>query len=122
MQRILALAALAISFMTAPASAQDQPQWSIAIHGGAGTLARDKMTPEKEAEYRAGLQAALDAGAAVLEDGGSAMDAVQAAIVLLENNPLFNAGRGAVFTWEGENELDAAIMDGRDRSAGAITG
>ncbi len=80
------------------------------------------MTPEKEAEYEAALQAALDAGAKILAEGGSAMDAVKAAIVPMEDSPLFNAGRGAVFTWEGENELDASIMDGRDRSAGAVAG
>ena len=112
------LAAFAMLHAT-PSLAQD---WSIAIHGGAGTLDRDRMTPQMEAEYEAALQAALDAGAAVLKQGGSAMAAVQAAVVLLEDNPRFNAGRGAVFTWEGENELDAAIMDGRDRSAGAVTG
>ncbi|MEO0463104.1 MAG: isoaspartyl peptidase/L-asparaginase [Pseudomonadota bacterium] len=100
----------------------EPPRWSLAIHGGAGTLDRDKMTPEQRAAYEAGLQLALDAGAKVLADGGSAMDAIKAAIVPLEDNPLFNAGRGAVFTWEGHNELDASIMDGRDRSAGAVTG
>lgn len=112
------LAAFAILFAS-PALAQD---WSIAIHGGAGTLDRDKMTPEMEVEYRAALQRALDAGETILRNGGSAIEAVRAAIVMLENEPRFNAGRGAVFTWEGENELDAAIMDGRDRSAGAVTG
>ena len=106
----------------ADAHAESKPRWSIAIHGGAGTMARDKMTPQKEAEYEAALQAALDAGAKVLAEGGSAMDAVQAAIIPMEDSPLFNAGRGAVFTWEGKNELDASIMDGRDRSAGAVTG
>ena len=85
-------------------------------------MARDKMTPEKEAEYEAALQNALDAGAKILAEGGSAMEAVQAAIIPMEDSPLFNAGRGAVFTWEGKNELDASIMDGRDRSAGAVTG
>lgn len=99
-----------------------EPRWSIAIHGGAGTLNPDSMTPERRAEYEAALQEALDAGAAILAEGGSAMDAVQAAIIPMEDSPLFNAGRGAVFTWEGENELDASIMDGRDRSAGAVTG
>ncbi|MEO0907662.1 MAG: isoaspartyl peptidase/L-asparaginase [Pseudomonadota bacterium] len=98
------------------------PKWSIAIHGGAGTIRRDLMTAEQEAQYEAALQEALDAGAKVLAEGGTAMEAVQAAIIPMEDNPLFNAGRGAVFTWEGENELDASIMDGRDRSAGAVTG
>lgn len=85
-------------------------------------MARDKMTPEKRAEYEAALQQALDTGAKILAEGGSAMEAVQAAILPMEDSPLFNAGRGAVFTWEGKNELDASIMDGRDRSAGAVTG
>ena len=99
-----------------------RPKWSIAIHGGAGTIRREGTTPEQIAQYEAALQEALDAGAKILAEGGSAMDAIQAAIVPMENNPLFNAGRGAVFTWEGKNELDASIMDGRDRSAGAVTG
>jgi len=112
-----------VSISSELANAQEpEANWSIAIHGGAGTLDPDKMTPEQRAEYEDALQNALDAGAKVLADGGSAMDAVQAAIVPMEDNPLFNAGRGAVFTWEGENELDASIMDGRDRSAGAVTG
>jgi beta-aspartyl-peptidase (threonine type) len=98
------------------------PKWSIAIHGGAGTMDRDKMTPEIRAEYEAALQVALDAGAKVLADGGSAMDAIKAAIIPMEDSPLFNAGKGAVFTWDGTNELDSSIMDGRDRSAGAVAG
>lgn len=122
MKKLLALVALAL--MTQPALAQDSapPKWSIAIHGGAGTLDKAAMTPERRAEYEAALQVALDAGAKVLADGGSAVDAVKAAILPLEDSPLFNAGRGAVFTWDGTNELDASIMDGRDRSAGAIAG
>jgi L-asparaginase / beta-aspartyl-peptidase len=120
MKRLIALAALAL--MSTTAFAQDAPKWSLAIHGGAGTLDPDKMTPEKRAEYEAALQAALDAGAKVLADGGSAMDAVKAAIIPMEDSPLFNAGKGAVFTWDGTNELDASIMDGRDRSAGAVAG
>ena len=117
---------LALCVSSPPLVAQDasapEPRWSLAIHGGAGTLTRDAMTPEREAEYEAALQAALDAGAKVLRDGGAAMDAVEAVIVRLEDDPKFNAGRGAVFTWDGRNELDAAVMDGRDRSAGAVTG
>ena len=99
-----------------------EPTWSIAIHGGAGTMSRDRMSEQLQAEYEAALGTALDAGAAVLASGGSALDAVEAAIVLLEDDPHFNAGRGAVFTYEGVNELDASIMDGSDRSAGAIAG
>tara|TARA_R110002072_G_scaffold138109_5_gene281215 strand:- start:42558 stop:43622 length:1065 start_codon:yes stop_codon:yes gene_type:complete len=119
----LALGLLALpALLAAPASAHDEGAWSFAIHGGAGTLSRKNMTPEREAEYEAALQTALDAGAAVLREGGTAMDAVEAAILLMEDDPKFNAGRGAVFTWEGANELDAAVMDGRDRTAGAVTG
>lgn len=106
----------------ADTGADAEPRWSIAIHGGAGTLDPDAMTPERRATYEAALQNALDSGAAILADGGSAMDAVKAAIVPMEDDPLFNAGRGAVFTWDGVNELDASIMDGSDRSAGAVTG
>ncbi|AUX68885.1 isoaspartyl peptidase/L-asparaginase [Porphyrobacter sp. HT-58-2] len=116
------IAALALALLSQPALAEEAPKWSLAIHGGAGTLDPDKMTPEKRAEYEAALQKALDAGAKVLSDGGDAMDAVKAAVIIMEDSPLFNAGKGAVFTWEGTNELDASIMDGRDRSAGAIAG
>jgi len=120
MKRLIATIALVL--MSTAAFAQDAPKWSIAIHGGAGTLDPDKMTPERRAEYEAALQAALDAGAKVLADGGAAMDAIKAAIVIMEDSPLFNAGKGAVFTWDGTNELDSSIMDGRDRSAGAVAG
>ncbi|GGD53054.1 isoaspartyl peptidase/L-asparaginase [Erythrobacter arachoides] len=115
--------ALALS-VPAGVSAQAAPQaeWSIAIHGGAGTLSRDAMTPAREAEYTAALQAALDAGAAVLRDGGEAQDAVVAVVTLLEDDPLFNAGRGAVLTWEGGVSLDASFMRGDTRAAGAAAG
>ncbi|BET67477.1 isoaspartyl peptidase/L-asparaginase [Opitutales bacterium ASA1] len=95
---------------------------AIAVHGGAGTLVREEMTQEREAEYRAELERALRAGHAVLVDGGSAVDAVVAAIVVLEDSPLFNAGRGAVFTHDGMVELDASLMDGYSNSAGAAAG
>ncbi|URW74621.1 isoaspartyl peptidase/L-asparaginase [Sphingomonas donggukensis] len=109
--------------MSAPVAAQTaKPGWTLVIHGGAGVIERDRMTPEKEAAARAGLNAALDAGQAVLAKGGSAVDAVEAAIQVLEDDPQFNAGRGAVFTYEGTNELDAAIMDGSTRAAGAVAG
>lgn len=106
----------------AAAPGPQPPRWSLAIHGGAGTLTRTDMTPDREAAYRIALQAALDAGAKVLADGGTALDAVEAVVTQLEDDEKFNAGRGAVFTWEGGHELDAAIMDGRDRAAGAIAG
>lgn len=95
---------------------------SIAIHGGAGALPRSGMTAEAEAAYRAGLEAALDAGYAVLDAGGSALDAVTKAVSMLEDDPLFNAGRGAVLTREGTAELDASIMDGRRLRAGSVAG
>lgn len=95
-------------------------KYALAIHGGAGTITRSLMTPEKEAIYTKGLQDALSAGNAVLAGGGNALDAVEVAVVALENNPLFNAGKGAVFTHDGKHEMDAAIMYGPDRSAGAV--
>ena len=95
---------------------------AIAIHGGAGPLPRSEMTPEAEARYRADLAVALDAGYDVLAQGGSSLDAVVAAVKVLEDSPLFNAGRGAVFTHDGINELDAAIMDGATLKAGAVAG
>ncbi|MCJ8191248.1 isoaspartyl peptidase/L-asparaginase family protein [Sphingomicrobium aestuariivivum] len=106
----------------AAAQPADQPQWSIVIHGGAGTILRENMTAEKDAEIRAALDAALAAGEEVLAAGGSSMDAVTAAITLLEDDPNFNAGRGAVFTWEGTNSLDASIMRGDTLEAGAVAG
>ena len=96
--------------------------YSIVIHGGAGTILKEDMTPELEKAYMQGLQDALNAGYAVLEEGGSAPNAVKAAIVILEDNLLFNAGRGSVFTKKGVQEMDAAIMDGNDLSAGAVAG
>ncbi|TVR64010.1 MAG: isoaspartyl peptidase/L-asparaginase [Gemmatimonadales bacterium] len=97
-------------------------EYGIVIHGGAGTIVRENLTEELEAAYHEALRAALEAGNEVLEAGGSAMDAVVAAVVILEDEPLFNAGRGSVFTSEGTNELDAAVMDGRDLDAGAVAG
>ncbi len=121
---LLALAGLALSIAT-PASAKEDPvpqSWSFAIHGGAGVLERARMTPEQQAEYKAALQIALDAGSKVLREGGASIDAVTAAITILEDDPKFNAGRGAVFTWDGINELDSSIMDGNSRKAGAAAG
>ena len=97
-------------------------KFGIVIHGGAGTIDRATMTPEKEQAYRTGLEQSLKAGYAVLSRGGSSLDAVLAAIRVLEDNPLFNAGRGAVFTHDGTNELDSSIMDGRTLKAGAVAG
>ncbi len=95
---------------------------TLCIHGGAGTILKEDMTPELEAAYLEGLQFALDAGYAVLEEGGTATNAVKAAVVVLEDNMLFNAGRGSVFTKKGVQEMDAAIMRGFDLEAGAVTG
>ena len=99
-----------------------QPEWRLAIHGGAGVITRGSITPEQEAAFQAGLKEALEAGAEVLRNGGSALDAVQAAVMPMEDNPIFNAGKGAVFTAAGTHELDASIMDGRTRNAGAVAG
>jgi len=93
---------------------------ALAIHGGAGTIDRNRMTPELEREYRSGLEEALRAGWAILEKGGISLDAVEAAVCSLEDFPLFNAGRGSVFTHEGRQEMDACIMDGHDLRAGAV--
>lgn len=93
---------------------------AIVIHGGAGTLSPKDMTPALEAEYRFVLRKALDTGYGVLNKGGSSVDAVQAAIEIMENSPLFNAGKGSVFTHDGKNEMDAAIMDGSNLKAGAV--
>lgn len=95
--------------------------FSIAIHGGAGTLVKGLMTPELEAEYKAALQNALTQGYAVLEKGASALDAVEVAVRLLEDSTLFNAGKGSVFTAEGTHEMDAAIMNGENLKAGAVS-
>ncbi len=99
-----------------------QIQWGLVVHGGAGTITPDDMTAELEAEYHAALEEALRAGHRVLADGGSSLDAVVAANMVMEDSPLFNAGRGAVFTAEGHNELDASIMDGATLDAGAVAG
>jgi len=93
---------------------------ALAIHGGAGTILRSTMTAELEAEYRSGLESALKTGWEVLEKGGSALDCVEETVCSLEDFHLFNAGRGSVFTHEGKNEMDAAIMDGRSIRAGAV--
>src|SRR5579872_1177139 len=97
-------------------------KFTIAIHGGAGTIVKEDMTPELEEAYQLGLLEGMRAGYAVLEQGGSAINAIKAAIVLLEDNVLFNAGKGAVFTKKGVQEMDAAIMDGSSLGAGAVTG
>lgn len=119
--KLLAPLIAALAFAS-PTFAQEAPTWSFAIHGGAGVIERANLSPEQDAAYRAALNRALEAGAAVLSNGGAAMDAVQAAIEIMEDDPLFNAGRGAVFTAAGRNELDAAVMNGSDLTAGAVAG
>lgn len=128
--RKLSLASLALACVfacscaalaqSAPAPASVPHKWALVLHGGAGVIERSSMTPEAEANYRAGIKEALDAAAGVLDKGGSSLDAVEAAIKLLEDNPLFNAGRGAVFAADGTNQLDAAIMDGETMRAGSV--
>jgi beta-aspartyl-peptidase (threonine type) len=109
--------------MIAASATAQQPQahhWAIVLHGGAGVIERATMNPTTEAAYRASLAQATQAAAQVLDKGGSSLDAVEAAIKILEDDPLFNAGRGADFAADGKNELDAAIMDGSDLKAGAV--
>ena len=113
------------STITAERSPDHQPNMEsqrigLAIHGGAGTIERSKLTPEREGEYRAGLERALSAGYEILKRGGSSVDATEAAVRVLEDDPHFNAGKGSVFTSAGTNEMDAAIMDGKTLSAGAV--
>lgn len=100
----------------------DRLEWSLVLHGGAGTIKPENMTPEKEARIRTALQQALDAGQQILSGGGSSLDAVETSIRILEDSPEFNAGKGAVFTAARTNELDASIMDGKSLNAGAVTG
>jgi beta-aspartyl-peptidase (threonine type) len=95
--------------------------FSIAIHGGAGTLVKGMMTPELESQYQQALKRALDEGYAILQNGGTAIEAVESAVVCLENSPLFNAGKGAVFTATETHEMDASIMDGKTLNAGAVS-
>ena len=95
--------------------------FSIVIHGGAGTLVKGLMTPELEAEYKSALKNARDKGYEILENGGTALDAVELAVKLLEDTPLFNAGKGSVFTNEGTHEMDASIMEGKTLKAGAVS-
>jgi beta-aspartyl-peptidase (threonine type) len=99
-----------------------RPDWRLVVHGGAGVIERGRIAAEEEQAIRAALDRALDAGSAILAGGGSALDAAEASVKMLEDDPHFNAGRGSVFTYEGRIEMDASIMDGRDLNAGAVTG
>lgn len=134
MRALSSLALACAVALASSASAQSSPaardlvqqapagKWAIVLHGGAGVIERKSMTPERDKAYRAGLDEAMHAAARVLDRNGSAVDAVEAALQVLEDNPLFNAGKGAVFTADGKNELDASIMDGRSMMAGAVAG
>ena len=98
----------------------EKPSWAIVIHGGAGTIKREFMTPEKDSLYRAKLAEALNVGSEILKNGGTSMDAVEQTIHVMEESPLFNAGIGSVFNERGQNEMDAAIMNGETHAAGAV--
>ncbi|MFC3562292.1 isoaspartyl peptidase/L-asparaginase family protein [Pedobacter jamesrossensis] len=121
MKSLKLFAVLLISVLALNVSAQ-QKKYVMVIHGGAGTILKKNMTPEKEAAYIAALTEALKAGYAKIQEGKNSLDAVEATIHVMENSPLFNAGKGAVFTHDGRNELDAAIMDGKTQMAGAVAG
>ncbi|HEY4127244.1 MAG TPA: isoaspartyl peptidase/L-asparaginase [Gammaproteobacteria bacterium] len=122
MRQLLCLSFLFLPLVSMAAPDTASHPIAIVIHGGAGTISRKAMTPEMDKQYRAALRQALDAGYGVLKQGGKSLDAVQAAIRVMEDSPLFNAGKGAVFDHEGKNELDAAIMDGTTLKAGAVAG
>ncbi len=119
---LILIALLGIASWSCGRLATPRVQFGLVIHGGAGTITRESLTPELESAYREQLTAALQTGYTILHDGGTALDAVQAAITLLEDSPLFNAGKGAVFNADGHNELDASIMDGSNLAAGAVAG
>ena len=117
---LLSLAALAGAQHFGKMSSIKETKIGLVVHGGAGTMERGKMTPEKEREYRGGIENALRAGWEILQRGGSSLDATEAAVRTFEDDPLFNAGKGSVFNAAGINEMDAAIMDGRTLKAGAV--
>lgn len=121
MKQIVFFFAIAITFLIQTTHAQD-PGYVLVIHGGAGNITPERITPEKQGLYEQKLKEALAAGEKILASGGTAMDAVIAAVQLLEECPLFNAGKGAVFSADGKNELDASVMDGKTLKAGAVAG
>ena len=111
-----------ITTESGPSVMMDKPAYAIVIHGGAGTITRANLSPEMEKQYRDALNAALDVGESILKNGGTSLEAVQKTINLMEDSPLFNAGKGAVFTHDGTNEMDASIMEGNGQMAGAVGG
>ncbi|RLD36843.1 MAG: beta-aspartyl-peptidase, partial [Bacteroidetes bacterium] len=117
---IVAIAFSCTSTQQENAPPPEKADWAIVIHGGAGTIKREFMTPEKDSLYRAKLTEALNVGSEILKKGGTSMDAVEQTIHVLEESPLFNAGKGAVFNERGQNEMDAAIMNGETHAAGAV--
>jgi beta-aspartyl-peptidase (threonine type) len=117
---VFAFAALAGAQQFGKMSAVKENKIGLVVHGGAGTLERNKLTPQGEREYRAGIENALRAGWEILQHGGSALDATEGAVRVFEDDPLFNAGKGSVFNSAGVNEMDAAIMDGKTLRAGAV--
>src|SRR5687768_16914943 len=114
----LSIGLLVISTMGMAVQSRPSSKWAIVIHGGAGVIERASMTREAEAAYRGALSKVLEIGSTVLRQGGDALDAIESVIKVMEDDPLFNAGRGAVFSSAGKNELDASIMDGATLSAG----
>ena len=122
MRTWLSIGLLVIFTMGMAVQSRPSSKWAIVIHGGAGVIERASMTREAEAAYRAALSKVLETGSAVLRQGGDALDAIESVIKVMEDDPLFNAGRGAVFSSAGKNELDASIMDGATLNAGAIAG
>ncbi len=121
---VIILFALLIAFWSCSQEHEthSKPEYVLVIHGGAGTILKENMTPELEQQYIEKLNEALETGKEILDQGGSSLDAITETIKVMENSPLFNAGKGAVFTAEGVNEMDASIMDGRDLNAGAVAG
>ena len=120
MKTFFFISLLSINYLFSQTSTMNK--YAIAIHGGAGTILKQNLTPELEKQYTEKLNEALTAGYDILKRGGAALDAVTAAVKVMEDSPLFNAGKGAVFSYEGKNEMDAAIMDGKTGKAGAVAG
>jgi len=118
----LAIVWLTFLIISCSQTRQDKKEWALAIHGGAGNMDKAAFSEEDIQKYELGLNEALELGISLLEQGYNSLDVVEQVVRKLEDNPLFNAGKGAVFTNHGRNELDAAIMDGRDLNAGAVAG